>query len=176
MANKVCIEVEAILVDQVSGKTKYVISGLDDIGDAASKAQKELDKLAKKKAHPIIDADNNKFLKKMRESDNKVAKLAGKTATVTLKVLDKGTNIVNKLEGGLKKIVGKTWTTMVKIKDYATAPLRKLKESLFSIKSLVMAITAGLAAKQLVLNPINLADAYSSTKIGFSTLLGDAAG
>lgn len=176
MANKVTIEVEALLVDQVSGKTKYVVSGLDGIGKAADDAQKKLDRLGKKKAHPIIDADNNQFLKKLRDSDNKVAKLAGKTATVTLKVLDKGTSIVNKLEGGLKKVVGKTWTTMVKIKDYATAPLRKLKDSLFSIKNLVMAITAGLAAKQFVLNPINLADAYSSTKIGFSTLLGDEAG
>lgn len=176
MANKVTIEVEALLVDQVSGKTKYVISGLDGIGKAADEAQKDLDKLNKKKVHPIIDADNNKLLQKMRDSDNKLAKLAGKTFTTTLKVLDKGTAVVNKLEGGLKKVVGKTWTTMVKIKDYATAPLRKLKDMLFSIKTLVLAITAGLAAKQLVLNPINLADAYSSTKIGFSTLLGDERG
>lgn len=176
MANRVTIEVEALLVDQVSGKTKYVISGLDGIGKAAEEAQKDLDKLGKKKVHPVIDADNNKLLQKLRDSDNKAAKLAGKTFTTTLKVLDKGTSIVNKLEGGLKKVVGKTWTTMVKIKDYATAPLRKLKDMLFSIKTLVLAITAGLAAKQLVLNPINLADAYSSTKIGFSTLLGDERG
>lgn len=176
MANKVTIEVEALLVDQVSGKTKYVISGLDGIEKAANDAQRGLDKLNKKKVHPIIDADNDRFLKKMRESENKMARIAGKTATVTLKVLDKGTDIVNKLEGGLKKVVGKTWTTMVKIKDLATAPLRKLKETLFSIKGLVMTITAGLAAKQFVLNPIGLADAYSSTKIGFSTLLGDEQG
>ena len=47
---------------------------------------------------------------------------------------------------------------------------------LFSIKSLVLAITAGLAAKTLIGNPINLADSYSSAKIGFSTLLGAEGG
>ena len=162
--------------DEATGKAKYVVSGLDKIGEAADEADRKLGKLGKKKVHPIIDADNNKLLKKMRESENKVAKLAGKTATVTLKILDKGTDIVNKLEGGLKKVVGKTWTTVVKIKDLATAPLRKLKDTLFSIKTLVMAISAGLAAKQFVINPVNLADAYSSAQIGFSTLLGESQG
>lgn len=176
MANKVTIEVEALLVDQVSGKTKYVISGLDGIGKAAEEAQRDLDKLGKKKIHPIIDADNNKLLQKLRDSDNKAAKLAGKTFTTTLKVLDKGTSIVNKLESGLKRVVGKTWTTLVKIKDYATAPLRKLRDMVFNMKNLVLTITASLAIKKFVLDPINLADAYSSTKIGFSTLLGDEQG
>lgn len=176
MANKVTIEVEALLVDQVSGKTKYVISGLDGIEKAAKDAQKGLDSLSKKKVHPVIDADNNKLLKKLRDADSKIARIAGKTATVTMKVLDKGTDIVNKLEGGLKRVAGKTWTTMVKIKDFATAPLRKLKDTLFSIKGLVMTITAGLAAKQFVINPINLADQYSSAQIGFSTLLGESGG
>lgn len=176
MANKVTIEVEATFVDEVTGKTKHVVSGLDDLERAADDAQKKLNKLGKQKAHPVIDADNNKFLKKLRDSENKVARIAGKTFTASLKVVDKGTSIVNKLESGLKKVVGKTWTTMVKIKDFATAPLVKLKNMLFSIKSLVLAITAGLAAKQLVINPINLADQYSSAKIGFSTLLGETEG
>ena len=64
----------------------------------------------------------------------------------------------------------------MKIIDYATTPLRKIKNALFSIKSLVLAITAGMAAKQFVLNPINLADQYSSAKIGFQTLLGEQRG
>ena len=81
-----------------------------------------------------------------------------------------------KLDGYAKTFAGKTWTTMVKVKDLATAPLRGIKNMLFSIQSLVMAITAGLAAKQLILNPINVADAYSSAKISFSTLLGESQG
>lgn len=83
---------------------------------------------------------------------------------------------LNKMSNGLKGIAGKTWHTAVKIKDYATAPLTKLKNMLFSIKSLVLAITAGLAAKQLVAAPIGLADQYSSAKIGFQTLLGQTEG
>lgn len=176
MANKVCIEVEAILVDQVSGKTKYVISGLDGIGKAAGDAQKELDKLAKKKAHPVIDVENNKFLKKMRESDNKIAKFAGEKATAVLDILDKGTAKLNKAESTLKSITKKTWSTVVNLKDKITSPLKAIKNSLFSMKSLVVTVTGVLAIKKTIMEPINLADAYSSTKIGFSTLLGDAAG
>ena len=108
MANKVTIEVEALLVDQVTGKTKYVISGLDGIEQAAKDAQKALDQVGKKKVHPIIDADNNKFLKKMRDSESRIARIAGTTATATLKVVDKGVDVINKAEAGLKSITKKT--------------------------------------------------------------------
>ena len=176
MANKVVIDVEARFVDNVSGETGGATKSVEGVGKAAENAQKKLNSLSKQKAHPIIDADNNRFLKKMRDSENKIMRLAGKTATATLKVVDKGVDVVNKVEGGLRKVAGKTWTAMVKIKDYATAPLRKIKDSLFSIKSLIAAITAGFAAKKLVFDPISLADSYSGTKIGFSTLLGDTKG
>lgn len=162
MANKVTIEVEGRFVDNVSG--------------GAEKAQKKVDALDKKKAQPVVDADDNRFLQKLRAAEDRIKRIAGKSAKVTLLVLDKGTAVVNKLESGLKTVTGKTWSTIVRIKDYATAPLRKLRDTLFSIKSLVLAITAGLAAKQLILNPINLADSYASAKIGFSTLLGDTQG
>lgn len=176
MANKVTIEVEALLVDEVSGKTKYVVSGLDDIGKAAGDAQKELDKLAKKKAHPVIDVENNKFLKKMRESDNKIAKFAGEKATAVLDILDKGTAKINKAESLLKSITKKTWSTVVNLKDKITSPLKAIKNSLFSMKSLVVTVTGVLAIKKTIMEPINLADQYASTQIGFSTLLGESEG
>ena len=75
-----------------------------------------------------------------------------------------------------KGIAGKTWRATLKIVDFATAPLRAVKNTLFSIKGLVTAIVAGVAANKLIAEPISLADAYSSAKIGFSTLLGDAQG
>lgn len=176
MANKIVIDVEARFVDNVSGETGGATKSVEGVGKSAENAQKKLNSLSKQKAHPIIDADNNRFLKKMRDSENKIMRLAGKTATATLKVVDKGVDVVNKVEGGLRKVAGKTWTAMVKIKDYATAPLRKIKDSLFSIKSLIAAITAGFAAKKFIFDPISLADSYSGTKIGFSTLMGDTKG
>lgn len=204
MANKVTIDVEARFVDHVSDGADTASESIKEMGDKATRTQKILDKLSKKK--PIFDADTNKLLKKIREAEEKAKKLGKNKTTVVLKAMDKATNVIgkalNKAQsfGGkmftailkvkdsnavttLKKVTsmgkelaGKTWTTLVKIKDMATAPLAKLRNSLFSIKTLVATITAGLAAKQFIVNPIGLADQYSSAKIGFSTLLGDSAG
>lgn len=108
---------------------------------------------------------------------NAAKRFAGKTYGAMVKIRDsEALASIRKITSGAEKFVGKTWTAAVKIKDMATAPLRGIKNMLFSIQSLVMAITAGLAAKQLIVNPINLADQYSSAKIGFSTLMGETAG
>lgn len=203
--SKYTIDVEGRFIDNVSGKAKGAADSVEGIGDAAEKASKKVKGLGKQKAKPIFDADNNKFLKKVREAEEKAKKLGktktaliltaidkastiigkvlnkaksfgGSTWTGFLKVTDKATSIIKGVVSAGKGIAGKTWQAMVKIKDMATSPLKKIKDSLFSIKTLVMAITAGFATKQLVLNPINIADAYSSAKIGFSTLLGESAG
>lgn len=203
--SKYTIDVEGRFIDNVSGKAKGAADSVEGIGDAAEKASKKVKGLGKQKAKPIFDADNNKFLKKVREAEEKAKKLVktktaliltaidkastiigkvlnkaksfgGSTWTGFLKVTDKATSIIKGVVSAGKGIAGKTWQAMVKIKDMATSPLKKIKDSLFSIKTLVMAITAGFATKQLVLNPINIADAYSSAKIGFSTLLGESAG
>lgn len=202
----ITIDVEARFKDSVSGQSKAASKSIEGVEKAAEGAQKELNNLGKKKAKPKIDLDDDLATKKLNKAEKLVAKLGRMKPNVLLKAEDKATKVINKIKnaakgfagksysallkirdsnvlstlnkmsGGLKSITGKTWHAAVKIKDYATAPLRKLKDTLFSIKSLVLAITAGLAAKQLVINPISLADQYSSAKIGFSTLLGDSAG
>ncbi|MCB6500297.1 tape measure protein [Colidextribacter sp. 210702-DFI.3.9] len=176
MAERVTIEVEARFVDNLSGAANQAGAEVKDLGNSAEKAEKQVDNLGKKKAKPTVDADDSGFVKKLLNAERKIKKLVGKPVIATLKVMDKGVDVVNKVENGLKKVAGKTWSTAVRIKDYATAPLRKVKDMLFSIKSLVLAITAGLAAKKLVMDPVSLADSYSSAKIGFSTLLGDSQG
>ncbi len=206
MAHKVTIECEARFVDHLSDDSKKASDSINDIGSAAEKAQKKVNNLGKKKSRTTFDADDSKFLKKIRAAEDR-AKKFGKTKTLlTLKALDKASSVIGKALnkarsfGGkvwsgilkikdsqamnalgkvtsmAKGIAGKTWSAIVKIKDYATTPLKKIKDSLFSIKSLIAAVTAGFAAKQFVINPISTADAYSSAKIGFSTLLGDKAG
>lgn len=106
-----------------------------------------------------------------------VRNFAGKVYTGMLKVRDsEAMAAIRRITSRAEQFAGKTWTVAVKIKDLATAPLRSIQNMLFSIKSLVMAITAGLAAKALVMKPINMADQYSSAQIGFSTLMGEEAG
>ena len=206
MAHKVIIECEARFNDQISDDAEKASDSMDDLGSSAEKAKKRVDDLGKKKARPIFDADNNKFLKKIREAEARAEKF-GKTKTTTvLKAIDKATTVIGKVLnkaqkfGGsiwnavlnvngsqavttIKKVVsagktiaGKTWQAIVKVKDYALTPLRKIKDALFNIKTLAATIFAGIAAKQFVINPINLADSYSSAKIGFQTLLGENEG
>lgn len=206
MANKVTIDVEARFVDNLTSGAKAASKTFDNIEKSAKEAGKAVDNLGKKKSKPKVDADDSSFLRKLTNSERKLQKLGRTKAEAKLGVLDKASAVIdkvaskvkafagksygavvklrdsnalstlNKISNAGKNIAGKTWQAAVKIKDMATAPLRTIKNMLFSIKTLVLAITAGLAAKQLVMNPINLADAYSSAKIGFSTLLGESAG
>lgn len=206
MANKVVIDVEARFVDNLSGEAKSASQAVDGIGKTAQKVKPQLDKLGKTKVKPIFDADNNKLIRKLREAESKAQRLGRTKTAMVLSVIDKATNIIGKvlnkgqsLAGKVwstyvkvrdsdalsslkqignmgRSITGKTWRATVKVVDYATAPLRKLKDMLFSIQTLVGTIMAGMATKKFVLDPINLADAYSGAQIGFSTLLGDSAG
>lgn len=191
MARKIVIDVEARFKDEVT--------------DEAKAASDSVDKLGKKKAKPSLDADDSKFWKKYRKAEDKaksfgkskfsaffeakdkasavIGKImtkaksyAGKTWSSIVSAKDKASSILSKVVGIGKTIGGKTWSAIVKVKDYAMTPLTKIKNMLFSIKTLAAAVFAGVAAKQLVMNPIGLADAYSSAKIGFQTLLGDKKG
>ena len=192
MSQKVTIDVEARFIDKVT--------------NAANKADKALDKLDKKKPKVVIDADDSKAQDKIDETskdaealdkmkpvididakdnasskiekaESKARSLANRVYTAAIKVRDSDalTKIAN-IGAKAQSLASKTWTAAVRIKDLATAPLTKIKNTLFSIKSLVLAITAGMAAKQFVMNPISVADQYSSAKIGFQTLLGDSEG
>lgn len=206
MAEKVTIDVEARFVDHVTGKTKSANKSVDDLGKTADKAQKKLDNIGKKKTKITIDAQDkaSKKISSVDSKLSKLKK--NKAVNVVLTAMDKTSHVISKILGPLKSFSGKTyrasislkdtnamatirkiteggqnlakktWYTAIKIKDYATAPLTKLKNMLFSIQTLVMAITAGLAANQFIVKPIGLADAYSSAQIGFSTLLGESRG
>lgn len=209
MAQKVVIDVEARFIDNVTGKSKVVVSEIDRVEKKAEDTKKEFQNLGKEiektgKKKPIFDADNSRILQKLKNLENRMKKI-GLDGTKSIEIVAKTEravtaigNLANKVQRFVttkhealiqikdseasralgriieqgKGIAGKTWSTLVKIKDYATTPLTKIKNMLFSIKSLVLAITAGVAAKQFILNPINLADQYSGAKIGFSTLLG----
>lgn len=206
MANQVTIDVEARFIDNVSGKTKAASKAFDDLEKDAREAAKEVDNLGKKKAEPKVDADTSPALKKLTKTESKLSKLGSKKTSLLVKATDLASKIIDKVTSKAKalnsktysflvkmrdsnalqslnkignagqRLAGKTWTAMVKIKDLATSPLRAIKNMLFSIQSIVMAIGAGIAANKLIAEPISVADAYSSAKIGFSTLLGESQG
>lgn len=206
MAQKITMDLELRFIDNATSQAKSTAKALDTVEKEAKEAAQELDKLDKKKPKPTVDADTSKVDKKLDKIDKSLRKIdkmkpkatidaddratakitkaldkarrwAGKKFSAFLELKDSGAlRTLEKMSNGLRDLTRKVFRVPVKILDYATRPLRALKNTLFSIKGLVAAITAGFAAKQLVLNPINLADAYSSAKIGFSTLLGESRG
>ncbi len=191
MARKIVIDVEARFKDEVT--------------DEAKTASDSIDKLNKKKAKTTFDANDSKFWQKYKRAEEKAKSFgrskfspffeakdkassvignimakaknfAGRTWSAFVAAKDKASSILSKVTTLGKGIAGKTWSAIVKVKDYAMTPLTKIKNMLFNIKTLAAAVFAGFAAKQLVINPISTADAYSSAKIGFQTLLGEQRG
>ena len=205
MANDHIIEVEGRFIDKITGAADDAAAAIKDIGDEAKAAQKEVDKVGKTKVQPKVDADTNKFVTKIKQAEDKAKKfgttkatkviqaddkassvidkverkaknISGKTWETVVKAKDMATSVLSKVSSAGKTIAGKTWSAIVKIKDMATTPLTKIKNALFSIKTLIGVIATGWAANQLVVNPVQLADNYSSAKISFQTLLGEAQG
>lgn len=118
----------------------------------------------------------DRFNRSVNKAKEQMRSLGGQNARPTVSLVDKASSTLRSLGSGLRSFSGKTWRAGVKIIDYATRPLRSIKNMLFSIKTLAVAVGAGLIGKQVVSKPLQLADAYSSAKIGFSTLLGDKQG
>lgn len=190
--NKVVIDVEARFIDNVT--------------PGAAKAQKAIDKLDGKKPKVVIDADTGKAGDKLDDVDDKLTDIGKKRPKPVVdvidrakdkivNVLDKARSFANRVYSGVIRIrdsnvlsvlsqigdkaLGLTrnaWTMVVRVKDLALSPLTLLKNTIFNIKTLIAGIFAGAAAQKLVAQPVALADAYSSAKIGFSTLLGEAQG
>lgn len=204
--NKVVIDVEARFIDELSDDAKAASKSMDNLGKEAQEAAKEVDKLGKKKVKPKVDADTSSVTKKVSKIDRMLAKLGRSKTDIKLSALDRATakiervkeklktltwkshNILlktqnsdalrtlNNMSGKIKSITGKTWSAAIKIKDTFTKPLSMLKNSLFNIRTLIAGIASAWAAVKFVKEPIALADAYSSAKIGFSTLLGESQG
>lgn len=204
MANKVTIDVEARFIDNVTDEAKAAAKSFEKIEKAAEEAQKDAKNLGKTK--PKVDVDSSRAMKKLGDMDKKLNKLGSSKTEAKLTVKDKATAIIdkvtakakafagktysglvkirdsnvlstlNKMSTGIKGLTSKAWNVAIRIKDTFTAPLTNLKNMLFNVRTLIAGIASAWAAVQLVKNPINVADAYSSAKISFSTLLGETKG
>lgn len=205
MANKVTIDVEARFVDNVTDESRAASKAIDGIGKEARDAQKELDRLSKKKARPIFDADNNKFLNKVRKMEDKLRKLGHTKTAAVLDVVDKATvkvgKVMNKLQAIGRKtwqaalefkdhealatirnvnkkaesFAKKTWTAVVKVKDLALSPVKAIRRALSDIPTLITAVISAKIVQSTVMQPVTLADSIEQSKIAFESKLGSAA-
>ena len=206
MAHEVTIDIYSRFHDESTNAAKNAAKSFENLEKAAEEAQKEIDEVGKSNAKPKVTVDADKASKKLDELDKKLDKLDRSTTEAKLTLRDRASALLekvvskakafgnktysglvklrdsnvlgtlNKMSNGLKNITGKAWSAVVKIKDTFTAPLTKLKNMLFNVKTLIAGIASAWAATKLVVAPINLADAYSSAQIGFSTLLGESRG
>lgn len=128
---------------------------------------------------PNIDTSKQK-LDKMEQSIAKLEKqinsLTKDKATVKLETQDKASSKLEKVGSLVKSLGKKVLKLPVSIIDKATAPLRKIYNFATSIKGVLTGLMTGFAIDKVISSPIALADAYSSAKIGFSTLLGESGG
>ena len=206
MANEVNIDVVARFVDNVTDEAKAAAKSFEGVEKAAEGAKKDIDALGKTNAKPKVTMDADRAAKKLNDLDKKLNKIGKSKTEAKLSVMDKATALIdkvtakakafagktysglvklrdsnvlstlNKMSNGLKSLTSKAFSVAVKIKDTFTAPLTKLKNMLFNVRTLIAGIASAWAAVKIIKNPIDVADAYSSAKIGFSTLLGDSAG
>ena len=204
MANKVTIDVEARFIDNVTNEAKTAAKSVETFEKVAEETVKTVKTL--EKAKPKINVDSTAATKKLDALDKKLDKIGKSKTEAKLSVMDKASaaidkvtakvkafagktytgivslrdsnvlNTLSKMSSGIKSLTGKAWNVAIRIKDTFTAPLRALQNSLFSIRTLITGIASAWAAVQLVKNPIDVADAYSSAKISFSTLLGESRG
>lgn len=184
--HKVVIDVEARFDDNLTRPVSNAEKALHGFEDAVKSAASGVDNLAKKKAKPSIDVDDNPFLRKMKSADDRVRKFIQQKAPILLTAKDKASSIIEKIQGKVKqfagktysalvkirdsealytlkkvgeyskRIAGKTWTAAIKVKDFFTSPLTKLKNQLFSVKTLVAGVMTGMAAQKFVINPTQM--------------------
>lgn len=173
MANRVVIDVETRYHDGVSAQLTTVSKNADKAKNSVEGATKAVEKLGKTKAEVNLLAKDNASAK-LSKVLGAAKKFGMNTFKGTLAFTDKASNVLGSITGAARTFAGRTFSAGVKIIDYATSPLRKIKDMLFSIQTLVTAITMGFAANKLFAEPINLADQYSGAKIGFETLLGES--
>lgn len=128
---------------------------------------------------PGIDTSKQK-IDKMEQSIAKMQKqidnLSKDKATVKVEAQDKATSKLEKVGSLIKTLGKKALKLPVTVLDKATKPLRSILNYATSIKGIITGLATGAAVNQLVSAPIALADAYSSAKIGFTTLLGESGG
>lgn len=170
------IEVEGRFVDNLTNKAEGASRSISGVGTAAKQAAKDVNKLGSSEATPDVGLDTSKFTRAMDKVNGLLNKFK-KVHHAALNLKESNTyQRLKKITDTVEGLTRKTWSVIVKVKDIALSPFRAVRNALFSIQTLAATIFAGIAAKFAIINPINLADAYSSAQIGFSTLLGQSAG
>lgn len=169
------IEVEGRFIDNLTNSAGSASRAIGDVGEAAKKADREVDELGRSKANPQVGIDTSKFMGEMGKVDRLLNKFKS-VHTAALNIKDSGTyKTLTKITGAAESLTKRTWQVGVGIIDKATAPIRALKNMLFSIPTLITAMVGAKAVQSSIVNPVMLADSIEQSKIAFESKLGSAA-
>lgn len=105
---------------------------------------------------------------------NNLTSFAGRTYLATADVKDIASGAINDIKSLATRLTSKPWEMTVSVLDKATAPIKNLWNYVTSFQGYMTGIFASKAFQSAVTDPIGLADFYSESEIGFSTLLGSA--
>lgn len=171
MANK------EIVIDVVSEYSDHASSGLQQTGKNAEKASREMDKLGKKRAKPKLGLED-KASPVLDKFGKKGDGLGKKTWTPKLGLKDTATAGIKKAMSAGMSFDRKTFSAVLKIDDKVTSQIKKIpsviskiKNSIFSLKTLAGGVITGIATKELIADPVSLADEFQTDQIGFETML-----
>ena len=173
-ANEVMSKAEA-KAKQLSDKAvKMVMEAKDQASPTIEKVNKKANALTKKADRIMLRAEDkaSSIIDKARSKAEQFGSLSPKT---TIEAIDRATHTIGNVLGTAKSFGGKVFKATLSIIDNATKPLQWIKNQIFSIQGLITGLATGVAAKQLVIDPISLADQMETASIGFETMFGDAA-
>lgn len=172
-AETVVIDVIANFKDQMSPGIDTAKSKADKFEKAVEKTKKQVDSLAKDKTSVKLSAED-KATPVVDKAESKLKSFARGVYKATFGAKDETASPLKNIYNGIKGFAGKTFKGTLSIIDKATAPIKGVMNTLFSLKTLAAGILGGMAANQLIAQPIALADQTETAFIGFETMFKSA--
>lgn len=138
MADPIRIDVEIETVDNTDPELSKVTKNLNNMKDAADKANSST-----KKAGETV----SKFDKSAQKTQKSLASWAKEKYEILLEAKDKISPVLSTVKSGIKGFAGKTWSVTMKAIDYITSPVRGilnlLKNPIFQAGA-VLGVTFGV--------------------------------
>lgn len=196
------IQISTEFKDNSSNQLKRAMSNFDKATESVEEFDKKLKTVGMSDAEPVLSL-KDKATEKLEVAqdqldtvDNEVVEATvtanDKASNIISSVLglgnaldrmifnpnigavDKATGVIENIEAYGKSLTSKAWNMTVSVVDKATEPLRNAYNWATSLQGIVTGIAAGTAAKSLIGEPIDIADFYTQSQIGFETMLGSA--
>lgn len=170
-ANKVLTDAKAKADKLTKQAIKMRMEAKDQASPTIDKVNKKANALTSK-AEKIMLTAEDRASAIIEKATGKAKALEDHDPEVQVSAVDRASHIIGNVVGAAKSFGGSVYKATLSIVDNVTSPLKNLKNQIFSIEGAIKGLVAGVAAQQLIVNPVNLADSWEQAFIGFETMLG----